>query len=111
MLPSDATRRSFGRSKELDNRESSIERRVKRYARDLGYWVRKFKSPGKRDAPDDIFKHPNSSVVFFIEFKAFGKEPTSSQLEEHAVMRAAGLTVYVVDNFEDGVAIIDRYCL
>lgn len=110
MLPDD-DKTSFARkSADLDARESSVEGRAKRYARSLGYWVRKFKSPGRRSAPDDIFKHPHG-ILFFIEFKAFGVPPTALQLEEHNEMRAAGLVVYVCDNFDDAKTIIDRHCL
>ena len=110
MLPAD-DKTSFARnSSDLDARESSVEGRAKRYARSLGYWVRKFKSPGRRSAPDDIFKH-RYGIPFFIEFKAHGKPATALQLEEHAEMRAAGLTVYVCDNFDDAKAILDRHCL
>ena len=110
MLPAD-DKTSFARNvADLDARESSVEGRAKRYARSLGYWVRKFKSPGRRSAPDDIFKHPYGDV-FWIEFKAYGKPPTALQLEEHAEMRAVGLIVYVCDNFDDAKAILDRHCL
>lgn len=111
MLPAEKKRVSFARNKrDLDKRESSLEGRAKRYARSLGYWVRKFKTPGRRSAPDDIFKHPNG-IAFFIEFKARDKPPTALQLEEHAEMRAAGLIVYVVDRFDDAKAILDRHSL
>lgn len=110
MLPLDGKTRFGRRSADLDKRETSVEGRAKRYARSLGYWVRKFKSPGRRSAPDDIFKHPHG-VAFFIEFKALGVPPSGLQLEEHAEMRAVGLIVYVCDNFDDAKAIIDRHCL
>lgn len=110
MLPADDGKRFKRTAAELDARESSIETRAKRYAKSIGYWVRKFKTPGKRSAPDDIFKHPYGEVLF-LEFKARGKEPTELQLEEHAAMRAVGLTVYVVDNFVDAKAILDKHCL
>lgn len=111
MLPADDKKRRFARSKaELDARESTVESRAKRYAKSLGYYVRKFKSPGKTSVPDDVFKHLNGPV-FFVEFKALGKPATELQLNEHEEMRAAGLIVYVVDNFEDAKAILDRHSL
>lgn len=77
-------------------RERDIEEWAVRKAREQGWWVRKFASPNRRSAPDDIFaKHGR---VFWIEFKATGEEPTALQEEEHAKMRAAGLTVYVCDS-------------
>ena len=111
MLPADSRKTSFAaKSADLDARESSLERRACAYAKKLGYWHRKFTSPGRRSAPDRIFKHKNG-IPFFIEFKAFGKEPTALQLEEHAEMRSAGLTVYACDKFEDAKAILDRNSL
>lgn len=110
VLPAD-DRTGFARKlADLDARESSLERRACAYAKKLGYWQRKFKSPGKRSAPDRIFKH-KYGPLFFIEFKARGEPPTALQLEEHAEMRAAGLIVYVCDNFDDAKAILDRHCL
>jgi hypothetical protein len=110
VLPTDE-KTSFARSTaDLDARESSVEERAKRYARSLGYWCRKFKSPGRRSAPDDIFAN-GCGFVFWVEFKARGKTATALQLEEHAEMRAHGLIVYVVDNFDDAKAILDRHCL
>lgn len=77
-------------------RESQIEGWAKQIARNCGWWVRKFKTPARRSAPDDIFaKHGR---VFFIEFKATGCVPSDLQDEEHRIMRAVGLTVYVVDS-------------
>jgi hypothetical protein len=110
VLPVDDKRGFATKSRDLDVRESSVEGRACTYARNLGYWHRKYKSPGKRSAPDRIFKHLHG-IAFFIEFKARGKEPTALQLAEHAEMRAAGLIVYVCDNFDDAKAILDRHCL
>ena len=111
MLPAESRGKSFRRSKaDLDARESSVEGRAKRYAKSIGYWVRKFKSPGKANAPDDIFKHPFTDP-FFIEFKALGKPASAAQLDEHEEMRKVGWTVYVVDNFDDAKKILDRHSL
>lgn len=110
MLPADDGKRFKRSAADLDERESSLEGRAKRYAKSLGYWVRKFKSPGKRAAPDDVFANP-FGFVMFLEFKARGKKPTPAQLAEHAEMREHGLKVYVVDNYEDAKAILDRHAL
>lgn len=110
MLPVD-DKKSFARkASELDERESTLEGRAKRYARSIGYWVRKFKTPGRRSAPDDIFSNA-FGFVFFVEFKALGKDATELQKDEHDEMRAHGLLVYVVDNFKDAKAILDRHCV
>lgn len=79
-------------------RESQIEGWSKQVARNCGWWVRKFKTPARRSAPDDIFgKHGR---VFWVEFKATGDVPSDLQKHEHEVMRGAGLTVYVCDSQE-----------
>lgn len=110
MLPTDG-KTSFARSAaDLDARESSVEERAKRYARSLGYWCRKFKSPGRRSAPDDIFAN-GCGFVFFCEFKARGEKPTALQLAEHDEMRAHGLIVYVVDSYDEAKRILDLHAL
>lgn len=77
-------------------RESQIEGFGVQCARNLKYYCRKYKTPARRSAPDRIFaKHGR---VFFIEFKATGCVPSDLQDEEHRIMRAVGLTVYVVDS-------------
>ena len=88
-------------------RESKIEKDVKKYATSRGWTVRKFKSPGHKSVPDQIFlRHPGH--VFFIEFKAPNKEPDSKQLLEHGELRHQGFKVYVVDNIGNGYNIVDR---
>lgn len=101
-----AAKAVVAKQKAKDNpRENKIESEVKDYARSRGWWVRKFKSPGNRSAPDDIFGQ--NGRVFWIEFKRKDKPPTADQALEHEEMRKKGLTVYVVDNIEDGKRIID----
>lgn len=86
----------IGKKRKL--RESQIEGWAVQCARNLRYYVRKYKTPARRSAPDRIFaKHAR---VFFIEFKATGDVPSDLQAEEHRKMRLAGLTVYVVDSKE-----------
>lgn len=75
-------------------------------ARRRGWWVRKFKTPAHRSAPDDIFAQ--NGRVFWVEFKAPGKKPTPKQLDYHEEMRAAGLTVYVCDTRESFNEVLER---
>lgn len=90
----------------LDPLESDIEEKVGKYAKNLGWWHRKFTSPANRSVPDRIFA--KNGRVFFIEFKRKGKEASDAQADEHKDMRKQGLTVYVVDNVVDGNRIIDE---
>lgn len=75
--------------------ERDIESWSSRKARDAGWWNRKFTSPGNRSVPDRIFG--KNGRVFWVEFKATGKNPTELQDEEHKLMRKHGLTVYWTD--------------
>ena len=78
--------------------EKSIEKACKRWATNDGWWWAKFRSPGKRSAPDDEFIKYGRHV--FVEFKAEGEEATDPQLIYHDEMRAAGAEVYVIDDVE-----------
>lgn len=78
--------------------EKSIEKACKHWAQARGWWCAKFKSPGKRSAPDDIFVRWGFHV--FVEFKAEGEEATENQELYHAEMFQAGCVVYVVDSVD-----------
>jgi hypothetical protein len=110
MLPVD-DRKSFARRREeLDARESSVEGRACTYAKKLGYWHRKFKSPGKTSAPDRLFCN-QFGFMFFIEFKALGKGPTVLQASEHEEMRRYRMNVYVIDNYADACQLLEAHSL
>lgn len=85
--------------------ERDVESWSKRKAKAAGYWVRKFKSPGNRSVPDDVFARRGRT--FYVEFKATGETPTDLQAEEHRQMREAGLTVYWTDCREGFAEILD----
>jgi hypothetical protein len=82
---------------------------VCKYAKSLGFYVRKFVSPANRSVPDRLFISP-SGVVFFIEFKRKGKKPTEDQAREHKEIQAHSVAVHVIDNVEDGKTLIGSYC-
>ena len=86
--------------------EKDIENPSKAKARKAGWFVRKYRSPANRAAPDDLFI--KSSRIFFVEFKAPGKEATELQAIEHEKMRKAGATVYVCDTRELFTKILER---
>lgn len=79
--------------------EKSIEKSCKRWAQGRGWWCAKFKSPGKRSAPDDEFIRCGFHV--FVEFKAEGEEATENQKLYHDEMRAHGAKVLVIDNVDE----------
>jgi hypothetical protein len=88
--------------------EKDIESAVCRYAKAQGLLAEKFTSPAKRSVPDRIFTTPKG-CHFFIEFKAPGKKPTPKQAKDHEDRRARGVAVYVIDNIEQGKAVVDEW--
>ena len=87
--------------------EKDVEKRCKEWARDHGWWVRKFKSPGNRSVPDDIFarKFPGTSRKVAVEFKKLGKTSNEKQVEQQKLMRDAGWEVHEIDSYEKFVAL------
>lgn len=59
-------------------------------------YCRKFRSPANRSAPDYVITY--RGFTWYVEFKKEGSKPTTLQEEEHAKIRAAGGTVWVVDS-------------
>ena len=86
-------------------KESKIETKVSKFARDLGCHVRKFKSPANRGVQDRLFQTPEN-VIFFIEFKAPGKEPTALQLREQKLVQKNKGFSFICDDMEDGKRIV-----
>lgn len=85
--------------------EKQIEAKVCDYAKELGLGVYKFTSPARAAVPDRMFIYKGR--VFFIEFKREGQKPTPAQDREHNRMRQHQINVFVVDNVEDGKAMVD----
>lgn len=82
-------------------REDVIEDTVVNKAEMAGWFVRKVKYIGRRNAADRIFAK-NGRIVF-LEFKAPGKEPRPGQEREMARMRAAGIEVHTCDSIDHGL--------
>jgi hypothetical protein len=84
---------------EKDLREAAI-----RWARARGWFVRRYKGPGRRSHPDDLFIY--RGVCVWIEAKLPGKEPTELQWKEIREMIAHGATVYWIDDLADYKAVL-----
>ena len=78
--------------------EVDIEGPCKTHARNQGDYVRKFKSPANRSAPDDLFI--TNGWVWFVEFKRPGGTLTDKQEDEHDRIKLAGGEVYMYDNVD-----------
>ena len=87
--------------------EKDIERKVCEYAKLNNVDHYKFASPNRAAVPDRMFIS-TSGRIWFCEFKREGQKPTPAQEREHLRMRSRGVTVYVIDNVDDGKAMIDK---
>lgn len=85
--------------------EKDIEKKVCDYAREKGFLAYKFTSPQRAAVPDRLFIR--NGMVFFIEFKRGGQKPTPAQHREHMRLTEQGMRVYVIDNVDDGKALVD----
>lgn len=77
-------------------REVLIEAYLVREMRKIGIVAHKFRTPGRRHAPDRICFKP-LGVAFFVETKAPGKAPRPGQMREFARLRRLGFSVHVAD--------------
>lgn len=88
--------------------ETDIEKYGGSRVKHLGGWPYKFTSPARRSVPDRLNLLPIppehreivARYVRFVEYKAPGKKPTTSQKEEHERLRALGFYVAVLDTLE-----------
>lgn len=86
--------------------EKDIESKVVSFARSMNVLAYKFTSPAKRSVPDRLFVMPGGRGCFFMELKRRGQKPTPSQQVEIDKIRAQGVSVFVVDNVEEGKKVI-----
>ncbi len=86
--------------------EKQIEEKVCTYAKGKGWLTLKFTSPARAAVPDRLFITPFGRIIF-VEFKCGGQKPTPAQAREHERLIRQGCTVRVIDNVEDGKALVD----
>ena len=82
--------------------ELEIEHKADKFAKAQGFLVRKTKWIGRRGAPDKLYSRADTGP-FFIEYKRPGQTLDLHQAREIERMRAAGITVQVVDNLDDAL--------
>lgn len=78
--------------------ERNLEKRLIRYCKDKGIYIRKFTSPGNAGVPDRVMVGPKGTV--FLELKSPGKRPTRLQLVEINRIIAAGGRAFWADAWE-----------
>jgi hypothetical protein len=86
--------------------EKDIEAKVCEYAKQLNVLVYKFTSPNRMAVPDRMLIRPDGHV-WFCEFKREGAKPTPAQEREHHRLRQHKVSVFVIDNVEEGKLMID----
>lgn len=84
--------------------ETGIEDRVVKFAKDAGWWVKKFTCPGSSGEPDRIFIR--DGVVLFIEFKKKGQTLRDLQRRRHKEMQSFGALVYWFDNEKEAYEVL-----
>jgi hypothetical protein len=86
--------------------EKQIEAKVCEYAKTKNVLVYKFTSPARAAVPDRMFIRPDGKV-WFVEFKREGQKPTPAQEREHSKLHRHNVDVFVIDNVDDGKAMVD----
>jgi len=79
-------------------RESKVENYLIKRVKENGGEIRKLKYIGYKGATDRLVLF--FGFAAFVELKKPGKKPDKHQYEEHAILRQAGLNVWVIDNLE-----------
>lgn len=76
-------------------------------------WVRKHRMEAvklqkRKGWPDYLFLMRYNYAVF-AEFKRTGEEPDKFQKHVHCMLRSMGFDVLVIDNYLQGVTVLERY--
>jgi len=85
--------------------EAPIENKVVDWAKRNGWYTLKINGMGKKGFPDHFF-FASPRLLVMIEFKAPGRKPKPIQLYIHKILRALQWPVYVVDNVQQGIEIL-----
>jgi Holliday junction resolvase len=86
-------------------KESQIESKVVKKAKELGFLTYKFSSPSNRGVPDRIFISPHGEV-FFIEFKSAKGKLTKLQEKTIKDIIALDVRVFVIRDVIAGMEIL-----
>lgn len=85
-------------------RESYIEKKVTEAAKANGWLSYKWVSPSQRGVPDRLYFKGGKLMI--VEFKAPKKKPTPYQQAIHRRLAAVGWEVHIIDNIEEGKALL-----
>lgn len=100
-----------------DVRESTLENRCVKFAKQRGWLSRKMNGMGFNAWPDRLFLRPPRRLgprrglvnrrPLWVEFKRLGEEATPMQAKLHEELRAFGQLVYVIDTYEEFTKLFD----
>lgn len=90
-----------------DRKEADIEQDVWRYAKELGFYQRKYNSMAHSSVPDRVFISP-FGLHLYIEFKRFGRTPTDNQEKELGDLNQHYQLTRVIDTVDEGKWVLNR---
>lgn len=85
--------------------ESEVQKKVRDYAKSLGWLTYKWRSVNQRGVPDCIFVSPKGQTLF-VEFKRKGGKPTALQERVIKDLKANKALVFVIDDIDYGIGVI-----
>ena len=88
--------------------EKIIEKKVCDYAKLKRMIVYKMNPLNNRGIPDRLFLTADG-YIFFCEFKQLGKKPNDNQAREIERLRANNIKVYVIDNVDAGIDMVNAH--
>ena len=86
-------------------KETQIESKIVKKAKELGFLTYKFSSPSNRGVPDRMFISPHGEV-FFIEFKSAKGKLTKLQENVIKDIGEYGVGVFIINSVEVGLQIL-----
>ena len=87
--------------------EKVIEKKVCDYAKLHRMIVYKMNPLNNRGIPDRLFLTA-AGDIFFCEFKQAGKKPNENQVREIQRLRNNQIKVYIVDNVDAGIVMVNE---
>jgi hypothetical protein len=78
--------------------ESSLESTSTAFAEKRGWFEVKLMRCNKDSMPDRLYHR--RGVTMYVEYKREGEMPNRKQLKRHKEIRAHGIPVHVIDDFE-----------
>lgn len=82
-----------------------VQNPVVKHARATGWLAWKMKIEGRNGHPD--FHFYKNGVLLIVEFKAFGKPRNAQQVLRARDLRDHGFHVHVIDDADEGIALLD----